>query len=327
MKAYNWGILGTGNIAHKFTRALMLLDHARLHAVGSLDLDKAAKFAAEYGFRKFYGSDADMLADPELEVVYIATPHSSHKENVLKALRSGKHVLCEKPMSLNAAETALMIREAEERKLFLMEALWPPFQPSYIKAEELLQSGKLGRVQHIRGKFAFVSPYDPDRRTYNISLGGGALLDVGIYPVMDILRFMGEPESVMATSVLSQTGADESTAVIFRYGDGRMAEAYCSFANMGGISTELFCEKGNLTLKRDRERHQHLIIETPGDHDDRVFTPPAHGYQYEAAEVMSCLEHGMTESDVVPHSFSLALARTLDEIRRQAGIIYPGRDS
>jgi predicted dehydrogenase len=178
----------------------------------------------------------------------------------------------------------------------------------------------------MRGKFAFVSPYDPELRTYNPELGGGALLDIGIYPIMDILRYMGEPGSIAASSVLSPTGADESTSVIFKFSDGRMAEAYCSFANMSGVSTELNCEKGNLILSRGRDRNQHLVIELPGDTDDRIFTPPAQGYQYEAMEVMNCLDKGLTESPVVPLSFTLALARTLDAVRKKAGIKYPGRD-
>ncbi len=326
MKAYNWGILGTGNIAHKFARALMLLDNAHLYAVGSRDAGKAGQFAAEFGFTKHFGTYEEMLADPGVEVVYISSPHTHHLEHTLLALRNGKHVICEKPMSITSAEVSRMIDEARKHNLFLMEALWPPFQPSYLKADEILKGGKLGRLHHMRGKFAFVSPYDPELRTYNLSLGGGALLDIGIYPIMDILRYMGEPESVSATSVLAPTGADESTAMIFRFGDGRIAEAYCSFGNMGGVSTEFNCENGNLILTRGRDRNQHLIIELPGDTDDRIFTPPAQGYQYEAAEVMNCLDRGLTESPVVPLSFSLTLARILDEVRRKAGIKYPGRD-
>lgn len=326
MKAYNWGILGTGNIAHKFTRALMLLDNAHLYAVGSRDGEKAAAFAAEFGFAKHFGSYEEMLADPGVEIVYISSPHSHHLEHTLMALRSGKHVLCEKPMSINAREVKVMVEEARSQGLFLMEALWPPFQPSYLKADEILKSGKMGNLHHMRGKFAFVSPYDPELRTYNMELGGGSLLDIGIYPIMDILRYMGEPESIVASSVLSPTGADESTSVIFKFSDGRMAEAYCSFANMSGVLTELNCEKGNLILSRGRDRNQHLLIEFPGDMDDRIFTPPAQGYQYEAMEVMNCLDKGLTESTVVPLSFSLTLARILDMVRMKAGIRYPGRD-
>jgi predicted dehydrogenase len=327
MKAYNWGILGTGNIAHKFTRALMLLDNANLYAVGSRDAGRAADFASEFGFNRYYGSYEEMMADPAVEVVYISSPHSHHLEHTLLALRNGKHVLCEKPMSITANESIRMAEEARSRGLFLMEALWPPFQPSYQKAGEILNSGRMGKLLHMRGKFAFESPYDPGLRTYSMPLGGGSLLDIGIYPVMDILRYMGEPESVIAASVLSPTGADESTSVIFSFSDGRLAEAYSSFANMAGVSTEFNCEKGNLILTRGRDRTQHLIIELPNDTDDRIFTPPAQGYQYEAAEVMSCLDKGLTESAVVPLSFSITLAKVLDLVRTRAGIRYPGRDS
>jgi len=326
MKTYNWGILGTGNIAHKFARALMLLDNAHLYAVGSRDGEKAAGFAAEFGFTKHFGSYEEMLADPGVEIVYISSPHSHHLEHTLLALRNGKHVLCEKPMSINATEVKVMAEEARRQGLFMMEALWPPFQPSYLKADEILKSGRMGSLHHMRGKFAFVSPYDPELRTYNMELGGGSLLDIGIYPIMDILKYMGEPESIVAASILSPTGADESTSVIFKFSDGRMAEAYCSFANMSGVLTELNCEKGNLVLSRGRDRNQHLLIELPGDTDDRIFTPPAQGYQYEAMEVMNCLDKGLTESAVVPLSFSLTLARTLDTVRKKAGIRYPGRD-
>jgi len=327
MKAYNWGILVTGNIAHKFARALMLLDNAHLYAVGSRDAVGAANFASEFGFNRYYGSYEEMVADPEVDIVYVSSPHSFDMEHTLLALRNGKHVICEKPMSITAQEVSVMMEEARKDGLFLMEALWPPFQPSYLKAEEILRSGKMGRLVHMRGKFAFVSPYDPELRTYNLSLGGGSLLDIGIYPIMDILRYMGEPESIVAASVLAPTGADESASVIFKFSDGRLAEAYSSFANMGGVSTEFNCEKGNIIVTRGRDRNQHLIIEYPNDTDDRIFTPPAQGYQYEAAEVMSCLDKGLTESTVVPLSFSLTLARTLDAVRVKAGVKYPGRDS
>ncbi len=327
MKTYNWGILGTGNIAHKFTRALMLLDNANLYAVGSRDAGRAADFASGFGFSKYYGSYEEMVADPGVEIVYISSPHSHHLEHTLLALRNGKHVLCEKPMSITAMEVVKMVEEARKNDLFLMEALWPPFQPSYLKADEILKSGKMGKLMHMRGKFAFIAPYDPDLRTYNPQLGGGSLLDIGIYPIMDIIRYMGEPESISAVSVLAPTGADESTSVIFRFSDGRLAEAYCSFTNMGGVSTEFNCEKGNLILTRGRDRNQHLIIELPNDTDDRIFTPPAQGFQYEAADVMSCLDRGLKESTVVPLTFSVTLAQTLDAVRAMAGIRYPGRDS
>lgn len=327
MKTFNWGILGTGNIARKFARSLHLLDNARLHSVGSREADRAEKFAPEFGFTKHFGSYEEFLADPDLDIVYISSPHSHHLEHTLLALKHGKHVLCEKPMSINAAEVEIMVTEARARGLFLMEALWPPFQPSYLKAQEILYSGKLGKIIHMRGKFAFMSDYDENRRTYNLELGGGSLLDVGIYPIMDIIRYMGLPESVEASAVLAPTGADGSASAIFRFSDGRLAEAYSSFVSMAGVSTEFNCEKGNLILSRGRDRSQHLLIEYEGcETEEMLFTPPAQGYQYEAVEVMHCIEQGLKESTVVPLQFSVDLARTLDAVRERSGIIYPERD-
>jgi predicted dehydrogenase len=326
MKTYNWGILGTGNIAHKFARALLLLENVNLYAVGSRKQEDAERFASEFGIRGFAGSNEEFLSHPDVDIVYISSPHSHHLQHTILALQNGKHVLCEKPMSINAAEVELMIKEARQKGLFLMEALWPPFQPSFLKAEEMINSGKMGRLIHMRSKFAFMSPYDPERRTYNLELGGGSLLDVGIYPIMDILRYMGEPDSIVASSVLSPTGADESTSFIFKFSDGRLAEGYSSFASMAGTSTEFNCEKGNLIVSRGSDLAQHLYIEFADDYEDRVFTPAAQGYHLEAAEVMSCLDKGLTESSVVPLSFTLKLAEILDAVRGKTGIKYPGRD-
>jgi len=327
MKTYRWGILGTGNIAGKFAKSLNLLNNVKLHSIGSRDVGRAEKFAAEYGFSSHYGSYEEFVSDPELEIIYISSPHSHHLAHTLMALRNGKHVICEKPMSINAAEVRVMIDEAAKQNLFLMEALWPPFQPSYLKANEILESKKPGRIIHMRAKFAFKSPFDPQRRTYNIDLGGGSLLDIGIYPLMDILRYMGFPKSIEASSVLSPTGADISTSVIFGFGDDRVAEAYCSFDNMAGVSTEFNCENGNLILSRGRDRSQHVVAEyTDGETEEMLFTPPANGYQLEAVEVMHCLDKGLTQSPVVPLSFSLDLARLLDAVRMKTGIVYPGRD-
>jgi len=327
MKKYRWGILGTGNIAGKFARSLVLPDNVHLYAAGSRDIEKARRFAGEFGFEKHYGSYGEFLSDRDLEIVYVSSPHSCHRDHTLLALQNGKHVICEKPMAINADEVEEMINEARKRGLFLMEALWPPFQPSYIKAREIIDSGQLGRIVHMHGKFAFKTVYDPLCRTYNMDLGGGSLLDVGIYPIMDILRFMGMPVSFEASSVIAPTGADESTSVIFRFEDGRLAEAYCSFGNMAGTSTEINCERGNIILSRGRDRVQHLVVEhEEKPSEEMLFSPPAMGYQFEAAEVMHCLDRGLTESPVVPLSFSLELARTLDAIRKRTGIVYKGHD-
>jgi|WetSurMetagenome_2_1015567.scaffolds.fasta_scaffold13334_2 predicted dehydrogenase len=327
MKTYNWGILGTGNIARKFCQALHLLDNAVIYAVGSRSQEKAEKFAAEFKIAKAYGSYEELTADPAIDIIYVATPHTFHLKNTLMALKNGKHVLCEKPLAINSAEVRVMLSEALQRRLFLMEALWPPFQGNYVKGKEIIDSGTLGRVKHIYGKFAFDVGYNPLKRTFNLELGGGSLLDIGIYPVIDILRFMGVPDIIEAKSDLAPTGADMSTSMIFMYSDGRIAEAYCSFAIPAGISTEINLERGNIILSRGREKGQHLVIDAvDSEPQEMLFNPAAFGFQFEAAEVMKCLDNGLLESPVVPHSFSADLIEVLDKIRKIAGIVYPGHD-
>jgi predicted dehydrogenase len=327
MKTYKWGILGTGNIARKFCNALHLLDNAEIYAVGSRSVEKAGKFASEFKIHKIYGSYEELVTDPDIDVIYVATPHTFHMENTLLALRSGKNVLCEKPLAINSLEVKKMFDEAEARGLFLMEALWPPFQANYLKATEIINSGELGKVKHMYSKFAFDDGYNPLRRTFNMDLGGGALLDIGIYPVMDILRFMGKPDLIEARSDIAPTGADTSTSIMFIYNDGRMAEAFCSFASPAGISTEINLEKGNIILSRGRAHGQHLIIDAiDTESKEMLFNPAAFGFQFEAAEVMRCLDEGLKESPVVPRSFSEDLIKLLDIIRKESGVYYPGHD-
>ncbi|HOF19707.1 MAG TPA: Gfo/Idh/MocA family oxidoreductase [Bacteroidales bacterium] len=325
MKKYKWGILAPGKMSAKFTKALKTLDNAELHAVGSRDVERAALFARDYGFRNYYGSYEELAADPELEIVYIASPHSHHYEHTMLCLRNGKHVICEKAFALNAGEVAEMIDEAGKRKLFLMEALWPPFQPFYQKAKEILSSGILGRINYMNGYFSFIPPFNPEDRKFNLALGGGSLLDIGIYPVIDALTFLGVPSDIKASAIFGQSGSEESLSVIFSYDNRCMASIYSSFRTSAGIGSELYCENGNMTVARGRDMNQTVIL-TPHDREKEefVFRPPAMGYHWEAAEVMKCLDEGRTESSIVPLSFSLDLITTLDRIRIAAGIEFPG---
>ena len=327
MKKYKWGILAPGKMSAKFTKGLKLLENAELYAVGSRDLERAILFASDYGFKKYFGSYEELAADPALEVVYIASPHSHHHDHTMLCLRNGKHVICEKAFALNTKEVKEMISEAKKQNVFLMEALWPPFQPFYKKANEVLKSGILGKIVHLDGYFSFIPPYDPDDRKFNIALGGGSLLDIGIYPVIDALTFLGVPSEIKATAVFGETGSEESLSMIFSYKDGRMASMYSSFRTAIGIGCEIYCEKGSLTVTRGRDMNQEVILELQGkEKQEFTFSPPAMGYHLEAEEVMKCLNEGRTESPVVPLSFSLDLMQTLDRIRNAAGIVFPGRD-
>lgn len=326
-KKYKWGILAPGKMAAKFTKGLQLLDNVELHAVGSRDLQRAKQFADEFGFKKYYGSYEEMASDPDLEIVYIASPHSHHREHALLCLRNHKAVLCEKAFALNSREVGDIINEAAAQKVFLMEALWPQFQPIYIKAKEVLDSGAPGKIIHLDARFAFQAPFDPDDRKFNLALGGGSLLDIGIYPVIDTLCFMGVPDEVIAKAVFTETGSEDSVSVIFGYSDGRMATLYSSFSTQAAIGCDILCQNGNLYFSRERDMSQRLVVALNGkEKKEFSLLPEGMGYQYEALEVMKCLDEGKLESDVVPHSFSLNLINTLDRIREAAGIVFPGRD-
>lgn len=324
MKKYNWGILAPGKMSAKFTKGIKLLDNAELCAVGSRDPERAAKFAGEHRFKRFYGSYEELAADPEVEIIYVASPHSHHREHTLLCLRNGKNVICEKAFAINTGEVEEMISEAGKRNLFLMEALWPPFQPFYKKAAEILASGIMGKIIHMHGYFSFIPPYDPADRKFNPGLGGSSLLDIGIYPVIDALTFIGVPDEIKASASFAPTGSEESVSAIFRYNDGRMATVYSSFKTNVGIGCELYCEKGNITMSRGRDMNQNVILSLHGqERQEFVFSPPAMGYHWEAEEVMKCLDAGKKESNVVPLSFSLDLIKTLDRIRKEAGILLP----
>jgi predicted dehydrogenase len=326
-KKYKWGILAPGKMSAKFTRGLKLLDNVELYAVGSRDQDRAKSFAREFGFKKYYGSYEELASDPDLEIVYIASPHSHHYEHTLLCLKNRKAVICEKALALNSREVGEMINEAERQNVFLMEALWPPFQPVYRKTKEVLQSGEPGKIMHLNARFAYQAPYDPKDRKFNLSLGGGSLLDIGIYPVIDALYFMGVPKEIIAKASFIETGAENSISIIFVYEDGRMANIYSSFRTAGGIGCDLLCENGNLFFSRERDMSQKLNVALNGK-ENKIYSllPEGMGYQFEALEVMKCLDEGKMQSDVVPHSFSLDLMNTLDRIREAAGIVFPGRD-
>jgi len=325
MKKYNWGILAPGKMSAKFAQGLKLLNNAVLYSVGSRDTGRAEKFASEFGFLKAYGSYEELAADDKTDIVYIASPHSHHHQHTLMCLRNGKNVICEKAFALNTRQVQEMIEEARKQNLFLMEALWPPFQPFYRKAHEILKSGILGEILHLHGWFSFQPPFDPAERKFNLQLGGGSLLDIGIYPVIDALTFIGVPDEINAFAIFSPSGSEESITVSFRYKSGKMADLYSSFKTNEGIGCKLLCEKGNMIVSRGRDMNQRVILEVHGKPvEEFVFRPEAMGYHWEAEEVMRCLDNNLRESPVVPLSFSLDLIRTLDRIREKAGIVFPG---
>jgi predicted dehydrogenase len=327
-KTYNWAILGCGKIARKFVTDLKILPNARLYAAASRSIENAQSFAAEIGFEKAYGSYEEMVNDPKVDVVYIASPHSHHYEHAMLCLNHKKAVLCEKALALNSREVKTMIETARKNNTFLMEAFWTRFQPSFNKALEIIRSGELGALKMVRSDFAFNADFNPDKRLYNVALGGGSLLDIGIYPVFMALMALGKPSEIKTMASICQTGAEESIIMLFRYPGGEMASLVSSFAAHSSVQTEFNFEKGFLRL--NRRFHTHTTLTYYKHLEEEISLSfekgTGQGYELEAAHVMECLDAGKTESDLMSWTISQELMEILDQVRKEAGIVFPGHD-
>lgn len=327
-KTYNWAILGCGHIARKFSEDLKLLPNANLYATASRQLGKAQAFAADFGFEKAFGSYEEMLEDSAVDVVYVATPHSFHRDHAIMCLNHKKAVLCEKAFAINRKEGDEMINCARENNTFLMEAFWTMFQPSFIKAMEILNSGELGKIKMVRSDFAFNGPYDVQNRLYNVSLGGGSLLDIGIYPVFAALTSLGKPEIIKTLVDFSATGSEESISMMFKYSDGAMANLISSFSSYSPTQTEYWCEKGYMLLNPRWYTPTNITVWKEGGKEEVLHSGHDNGmgYQYEAAHVMECLDAGKIQSDKMSWKMSLDLLEILDRVRVDAGIFFPEHD-
>ncbi len=327
-KTYNWAILGCGKIARKFSSDLKLLPNANLYAAASRNFENALDFKNEMGFEIAYGSYLEMVNDPKVDVVYIATPHSHHHEHALLCLNHKKAVLCEKAFAMNRAEVEEMVACAKKNNTFLMEAFWTMFQPSFNKAIEILKSGELGELKVLRSDFAFNAPFQKDKRLYNTKLGGGSLLDIGLYPVFAALTSLGVPERIKTFADFSETGAEESISMIFKYEGGEMANLTSSFSSHSPIQTEYWCEKGHLTLNPRWFTPTDITIWKEGGETTKIDSmhTAGFGYQHEAEHVMKCLDAGAIESDKMTWKLSLDLMGILDRVRTDAGIFFPDHD-
>jgi predicted dehydrogenase len=324
-KKHNWAILGCGNIARKFSSDLKLLENANLYATASRRLEKAQDFAKEFGFDKSYGSYEEMISDPNVDIVYIATPHSHHLEHSLLCLNHKKAVICEKAFAINTKEVEQMIAASKENNTFLMEAFWTRFNPSFLKVLEIIQSKELGDLKTVKCDFMFNAPFDPNHRLFNMGLGGGSLLDIGIYPVFTALMTLGIPKDIIATAILSETGSDNYLNMQFSYNDNKNAVLTSGLTCDAFNDSEFYFEKGSIRISR--EYHRQPVIAKKGILEEiAVENGPGFGYQKEAAHVMDCLDKGLKESPMLPLSFSLDLIKTLDLIRKKTGIIYPNHD-
>lgn len=320
-----WGIVGTGNIAQQFARGLALLPDAQLVAVGSRSQAAADAFAQSFGGPRAYPSYEALAQDPEVQAVYVATPHPLHHANTLMCLRAGKHVLCEKPFTLNAGQLAELIAEARARRLFLMEAMWTRFLPALVQVRLLLEAGAIGEARAVTADFGFRAPFDPSSRLFDPALGGGALLDVGIYPISFASMVLGAPQQISALAHLGETGVDEQAAVTLGHSGGRLALLFAATRTESQREAFVLGTGGQIKVHSPWYVPSRVTLSRP-DRGDEEFELPisGNGYQYEAAEVARCLREGRLESPVMPLDESLTIMQTLDAIRAQWGLRYPG---
>ncbi|MCB0661313.1 MAG: Gfo/Idh/MocA family oxidoreductase [Saprospiraceae bacterium] len=318
-----WGIIGLGKIAHKFAQDLSLVPNAQLTAVASRSQEKANDFAAQHGASHAFGDYQSLFTSKEIDIVYIATPHTRHFENTMQALASGVAVLCEKPFGLKYYEVEQMIEEARSKNVFLMEAMWTRFFPLIQKALDIVENGEIGQIKTIRADFGFHATFDPSSRVFDKGLGGGSLMDVGIYPLFLSLLVLGIPESIDADAAWLENGVDESCFMLLHYPNGAKAQLYSSISTKTEVEATILGEQGSLKLE---SRFQHPTSLKWGAYyanlDEAIDDYPGFGYHYEIAHVSDCIQKGLKESPLMTHALSQQLIQLLDAVKEHIGLSY-----
>ncbi len=365
LKTTRWGILGTGAMSAAFVRALGGIPEARTVAVGSRDLGSARAFAARSGVGRSYGSYDELLADPEVDVVYVATVNSTHRELCLRSLDAGKPVLCEKPFTLGAAEGREVVDRARRVGLFCMEAMWTRFLPAVKRLKRLVDDGEVGEARMLSASLGYPYLADPDGRQFNPNLGGGALLDLGVYPIALAHYLFGKPQAVVGRASLTDSGVDGAEAIVLVHPEGRISTLTTGLTVAMPNEAVVMGTRGQIRLHEPLFRPDRLTVRRmspipPGGGggsagggrlakirevpvlravasrikpalsrlkgDTRRISVPylGNGYPHQALEVMRCLREGLAESPIMPLDESVAIAETMDELRRQWGLRFPG---
>ena len=325
MTGLHWGILATGGIAHAFTSDLRT---AGLHvaAVGSRRIESAREFAETYGIPNAHGSYDDLVADPTVDIVYIATPHPGHVDTALLALDHGKHVLVEKPFTLNEVEAAAIRDKAAEKGLLAMEAMWTRYLPHMVRIREILAAGTLGEIRVVSADHTQKISTDPAHRLNALELGGGALLDLGISPISFAVDVLGLPERITALARLSDAGSDAEVATVFAHAGGAVSTTVSSSRGAGTNSAQIVGTEARIEIDRVWYTPTSFRVVTPDNAVAEQFTSEVEGrgMQYQALAAERLIAAGATSSDVQPIDETVAIMGVLDEVRRQIGVVYPG---
>lgn len=325
MKKTRWGILGTGHIARTFTADLALLEDAVVQAVGSRSAERAEAFGEAFDIPHRHGSYEALAADDDVNVIYVATPHPAHAENMITCLDGGKAVLCEKPFTMNAREAQVVLDHARERSLFIMEGMWTRCFPVIREVARRVHDGTLGTLRLIDAGFCEKRAFDAEHRLYSKDLGGGALLDLGVYPVSFAQLLMGDKPGVNDVSaVIGKTGVDEHTVMMLSDGDRAAATLSCSFQVTTPRSAAVAGTDATLEIPAPWTRPERAALSADGRTLEEIVQPiEGHGFVYEAREVMRCLNEGATESPLVSHEDTLSVMHIMDAVRDRIGLRYP----
>ncbi|MDP5094178.1 MAG: Gfo/Idh/MocA family oxidoreductase [Polaribacter sp.] len=320
-KNIKWGILGLGKIAHKFASDLRTVSGCELYAVASRNQEKADEFAQIHQAKIGYDSYEKLAKDPEIDAIYIATPHSFHKEFSILCLQHKKAVLCEKAFAMNLEEVSEMIQTAKENDTLLMEALWTRFLPHYQYVLDVVKNEKYGKIQKLEADFGFYAPYDLQNRLFRKEVGGGSLLDIGIYPIFAALSTLGIPEKIDAKATFFENGADSSCDMVFHYKD---AKAYLKSTLLENtpITAIFHFEKATLTINRPFHGPSNVTILQNNVEETINFDNNTHGYNFEIAHFNQLLNSNKKESDLMTFEFSKNLMQTLDAVRNIIGLDY-----
>ncbi|SCG77073.1 Predicted dehydrogenase [Micromonospora echinaurantiaca] len=318
-----WGILATGHIAGRFAEDLRLVPGAELVAVGSRTAESAQRFARRHGVPRAYGSWQDLAADADLDVVYVATPHAAHHQAALTCLAAGRAVLLEKPFTLDLATSTELVDTARAAEVFLMEAMWMRTNPILRRVCELVADGAIGTVTSVQADFGAAGPFPPEHRMRARTLGGGALLDLGVYPVSLAHLLLGVPQHVRAWAKISPEGVDENTGIVLGYDSGAVATLSCGILGVTPLTAAITGTTGRIDLPEPFYRPGWVTLHRAGAEPETIDAElVGGGYQHETIEVQRCLAEGLLESPLVPHSATLEVMALLDAIRAQIGVDY-----
>ncbi|MFL5786145.1 MAG: Gfo/Idh/MocA family protein [Bacteriovoracaceae bacterium] len=319
MNDIRWGIIGSGKIARRFASDLKLVESAKLIGVAGRNYHNTQIFTQEFGGTAF--SSIEELLHSNADVIYVATPHTEHKEHSLVAIRKGKAVLCEKPFTMDIKEAREVLAEAKNRKVFVMEGMWTRFFPAIGEVIDLIRQGKIGKVLQIESSFGYQSQFDPASRVFDPTLGGGSLLDVGVYSVAFAQMLMNEKASVKeAKAVMSLTGVDESLEWELAFSSDVKAKGQSSVVKILRNEAIIKGDKGVISIPRFWCPNEYFLNGLK-----KEFHFEGRGFQFEAMEVMNCLRKGYLESELVSHQYTLDVMETLDMIREHIGLHYPSR--